>query len=124
MEQRWNETDRGKPKYSGEKTCHSATLSTTNPIWIDPKSNLGLRCERLATNRLSHGTVFLGGYWRFGGHFCFPQDGQEKLSLDTHSGKRLNFLKFSLNFLFEKANSRMCMYAVLNSLISEGQTCS
>jgi hypothetical protein len=31
----------------------SATLSTTNPTWIDP----GLRGERPATNRLSHGTA-------------------------------------------------------------------
>jgi hypothetical protein len=42
----------GKPKYS-EKTCPSATLSTTNPTWINP----GLRGERPATNRLSHGTA-------------------------------------------------------------------
>jgi hypothetical protein len=28
MEHRWKEIDRGKPKYSGKKTCHSATLST------------------------------------------------------------------------------------------------
>jgi hypothetical protein len=28
----WNEDWQGKPKYS-EKTCFSATLSTTNPIW-------------------------------------------------------------------------------------------
>jgi hypothetical protein len=33
----------------------SATLSTTNPTWKDPGANLGLRGERPATNRLSHG---------------------------------------------------------------------
>jgi hypothetical protein len=38
-----------------EKTYHSATLSTT---WTDPRSNPGLRRERPATNRLSHGTAF------------------------------------------------------------------
>jgi hypothetical protein len=34
---RWNEDLQGKPKYS-EKTCPSATLSTTNPTWpgIEP----------------------------------------------------------------------------------------
>jgi hypothetical protein len=32
-------------------------LSTTNPTWTGPGSNLGLRGERLATNRLSHGTA-------------------------------------------------------------------
>jgi hypothetical protein len=31
---RWNENWQGKPKYS-EKTCPSATLSTTNPTWPD-----------------------------------------------------------------------------------------
>jgi hypothetical protein len=35
MEHRWNDIDRGKPKYWG-KTCPSATLSTTNPTWTDP----------------------------------------------------------------------------------------
>jgi hypothetical protein len=54
MEHRWNETDRGKPKY----TNASAILSTTNPTWIDPGSNPGLRGGRPATNRLSHGTVY------------------------------------------------------------------
>jgi hypothetical protein len=39
------------------KTCPSATLSTTNPTWIDPGANVGLRGERPATNRLSHGTT-------------------------------------------------------------------
>jgi hypothetical protein len=38
-------------------TCPSATLSTTNPTWTDPGENLGLRGERLANNRLSHGTA-------------------------------------------------------------------
>jgi hypothetical protein len=35
----------------------SATLSTTNPTWIDPGANPGLRGKRPATNRLSHGTA-------------------------------------------------------------------
>jgi hypothetical protein len=39
MEHRWNEIDRGKPKNSEGKTCHSATLSTINPTWTDPGSN-------------------------------------------------------------------------------------
>jgi hypothetical protein len=39
------------------KTCHSATLSTTNPKWIDPRVNPGLRGVRPATNDLSHGTA-------------------------------------------------------------------
>jgi hypothetical protein len=36
------------------KTCPSATLSTTNPTWIDPGANQGLRSERPASNDLSH----------------------------------------------------------------------
>jgi hypothetical protein len=39
------------------KTCPSDTLSTTNPTWIDPGVNSGLRGERTATNRMSHATA-------------------------------------------------------------------
>jgi hypothetical protein len=39
------------------KTCPSATLSSTNPTWTYSGSSPGLRGERPATNRLSHGTV-------------------------------------------------------------------
>jgi hypothetical protein len=39
------------------KPCPSASLSTTNPTWTDPGSNPGLRGERPASNRLSHGTA-------------------------------------------------------------------
>jgi hypothetical protein len=46
----------GKPKYS-EKTCPSATLSTTNPTWPEPGSNPGRRGGKPANNRLSYGTV-------------------------------------------------------------------
>ena len=59
MEQQWNEIERGKPKYLEKKTCPIATLSTTNPTWTDPGSNPGLRNERPATNRQSHGTAHL-----------------------------------------------------------------
>jgi hypothetical protein len=56
MLHRWIEIDRGKPKYSGKKTCPSTTFSTTDPTWTDPGSNQDLRGERPATNLLSHGT--------------------------------------------------------------------
>jgi hypothetical protein len=52
----WNEDWQGKPKYS-EKTCPSATLSTTNPAWPDPDSNPGRRGGKPATNPLSYGTA-------------------------------------------------------------------
>jgi hypothetical protein len=58
MEHQWNEIDRGKPTTTRRKTCPSATLSTTNLTWTDPGSNPGLRGERPATNRLSHGTAY------------------------------------------------------------------
>jgi hypothetical protein len=41
----------------GGGTFLSATLSITNPTWTDPGSNPGLRRERPATDRLSHGTA-------------------------------------------------------------------
>jgi hypothetical protein len=44
-------------KLTGSTRGNSATLSTTNPTWTGPGSNPGLRGERLATNRLSHGTA-------------------------------------------------------------------
>jgi hypothetical protein len=47
----------GENQSTRRKTCPSATLSTTNPTWTDPGSNPGLRGERPATNRLSHGTA-------------------------------------------------------------------
>jgi hypothetical protein len=49
----WRENRRTR-----RKTCPSATLSTTNPTWIDQGANPGLRGERLETNRLSHGTAY------------------------------------------------------------------
>jgi hypothetical protein len=61
MEHRWNEIDRGKPKYSGGGgggvNFPSATFSTKKPKWTDPGSNQGLRGAIPATNRLSHGTA-------------------------------------------------------------------
>jgi hypothetical protein len=46
----------GETEVLGEN-LPSATLSTTNPTWIDPGANPGLCGERPATNRLSHGTA-------------------------------------------------------------------
>jgi hypothetical protein len=53
---RWSDNWQGKPKYS-EKTCPSATLSTTNPTWPELGSNPGRRGGKPATNRLSYGTA-------------------------------------------------------------------
>jgi hypothetical protein len=54
---RWNENRQGKPKYL-EKICPSATLSTTNPTWLDLGSNPDRRGGKPATNRLSYGSAF------------------------------------------------------------------
>jgi hypothetical protein len=35
----------GESRSTREKTCPSATLSTTNPTWTGPGSNPGLRGE-------------------------------------------------------------------------------
>jgi hypothetical protein len=43
-----------KPKYS-EKTCPSATLSTTNPTWPGPGLKPGRRGWKPTTNLLSYG---------------------------------------------------------------------
>jgi hypothetical protein len=56
---RWNENWQEKSKYS-EKTCPSATLSTTNATWPDLSSNPGRRGSKPAINRLRYGTA-LGG---------------------------------------------------------------
>jgi hypothetical protein len=42
----------GENRSTGGQTCHSATLCTTNLTWTGLGSDLGLRCERLATDRL------------------------------------------------------------------------
>jgi hypothetical protein len=49
----------GENRRNLRKTCPSATLSTTNPTWIEPVANPGLRRERPATNHLSHATARL-----------------------------------------------------------------
>jgi len=56
MEQWWNDILAGETEVLGEN-LPSATLSTTNPTWIDPGANPGLRGERPATNRLSPKTL-------------------------------------------------------------------
>jgi hypothetical protein len=47
----------GKNRRTRRKTYPSNTLSPKNPTWIDSSANPGLRSERPATNRLSHGTA-------------------------------------------------------------------
>jgi hypothetical protein len=46
----------GEKRSTRGKTCPSATLSTTNPTWIDPGPT-GLRGGRPAANHLSHGSA-------------------------------------------------------------------
>jgi len=51
MEQWWNDTDKGKLKYSGNP-CPWFTVSITNLTWTDLGSNPGLRGEKPPTNIL------------------------------------------------------------------------
>jgi hypothetical protein len=39
------------------ETCNTATLSTTNPIWLEPGSNPGRSGGKPAANQLSYGMV-------------------------------------------------------------------
>jgi hypothetical protein len=55
MEDWWNDTDRGKLKYSVKKLSQ-CTLPTTNPTWTGLGLNPGLRGDRLAANCLGHDT--------------------------------------------------------------------
>jgi hypothetical protein len=52
----WNEDCKGKPNYS-EKTCPSATLSTTIPTWTEMGANPGRCGGKPATNRVSYGAA-------------------------------------------------------------------
>jgi hypothetical protein len=61
-ERRWNDMLSEETRRTRRKTCPSATLSTTNPTWIDQGANPGLRCQRPATNDLSHGMASMHTY--------------------------------------------------------------
>jgi hypothetical protein len=52
----------GENRSTREKTCPSATLSTTNPTCTNPGSNPGLRGGRPAANRLRHKFVSYNKY--------------------------------------------------------------
>jgi len=56
MDYWWNDTDRGKPKYS-EINCAITTLPTINLERTGSGSKQNLRGERSVTNRISHGTA-------------------------------------------------------------------
>jgi hypothetical protein len=50
-----------------KKTCPSATLSTTNPAWLDTGSISGRRGGKPATNRLSYGAAGGMSFFLWGG---------------------------------------------------------
>jgi hypothetical protein len=72
----------GENQSTWGKTCPSATLSTTNPTWTDAGSNPGLRGERPATNRLSHGTALRQCSFRSVVH-CVETEREKRLSVVT-----------------------------------------
>jgi hypothetical protein len=51
-----NENWQGKPNYL-EVTCPSASLPSTNSIWLDQSSNPAHCSGKSATNHLSYGTT-------------------------------------------------------------------
>ena len=57
MEHQWNEIDRGKRKYSGEKPVPMPLCQPQIPHGLTRDRTPGLRGERPATNGLSHGTA-------------------------------------------------------------------
>jgi hypothetical protein len=68
-ELQWNDILTGENRTTRKKTCPSATLSTSNPTWIYPGANPGLRGERPATNNLIHGTACRSCYSK-----CYCQE--------------------------------------------------
>jgi hypothetical protein len=105
----WTKDWQGKPKYS-EKSCPSATLSTTNPTWLDPGLNSGRRGGKPATNRLSYGAATFLWYVtlcgsvevhpRFGEVHCLHVQGrrvsQESNYQDIRSSHSSVFLKMDV----------------------------
>jgi hypothetical protein len=83
-----NEDWQRKPKYS-ERTCPSATLSTTNPILPDPGLNPARRGGKPVTNRLNYGAAYCR---RLTLNFTTPNSERQKKSYATgcaadHSGR-------------------------------------
>jgi hypothetical protein len=47
----------GRNRRAQRETCLRTTSFATNPIWTESGANPGLRSNRPAANRLSHGTA-------------------------------------------------------------------
>jgi hypothetical protein len=120
----WNEDWQGKPKYS-ENTCPSASLSTTNPTWLDPGWNPGRRARKPATNRyapcfyrfLAGLTLRLWRWWyvppkrRAGSRNYTAQEFRKRISL-----KRTYLYLFALPHKLPCFHSR-CVFSLLLFLI-------
>jgi hypothetical protein len=88
----WNEDWQGKPKYS-EKTCPSATLSTTNTTRLDQVFNPGRRGGKPATNRLSYGAAiftYLLTSPKANCNVSLGQRGKQNKHIDTHTHAKEN----------------------------------
>jgi len=55
----WNDTDRGKRKYSEKKNRDSSTLSAISPAQMGLRANWVLRGEMPFNNCMSHGMVWV-----------------------------------------------------------------
>jgi hypothetical protein len=99
---RWNENWQGKPKYS-EKTCPSATLSTTNPTWPDLGPNPCRRGGKPSINRLRYGAAILfevsvpSFIWRNRGKKL--KSCQRSLQSDTFSSQ-MPLIELSLTLIY------------------------
>jgi hypothetical protein len=101
----WNEDWQGKPKYS-EKTCPSATLSTTNPTCPDPGSNPGRRGRKQATNRLSYGAAYIRTIFKTGHPYGSITNTMDIIETEK-TGKHLNTLERYHVYKISKERLRM-----------------
>jgi hypothetical protein len=119
----WNEDWQGKPKYS-EKTCRSATSSTTNPTWPEPGSNPGRRGGKPAINRLSYGTTLWGSQSQLSKNAVrFPFDLEKVRNLhgpmwsSTHHlndvGLQIAIFFISLIYITSYALPVLCIYVYM-----------
>jgi hypothetical protein len=97
----WRATNRiiywqGNDEELGENLsqCH---FVTTNPTWIDPGANPGLRGERPATNDLSHGTAILM-FWRTAVYSDIRTLLKRRDHLNRHCNKRTRH-SFSMEYI-------------------------
>jgi hypothetical protein len=89
-----------------QRTCSSATMSTTNPTWTDPSANLGLCGKRPVTNYLSHGpndggSKHLGNTGQFLSHYTMQHPKHSNLLVFCHFSYPSPWFLFFMSLGFE-----------------------